>query len=53
MKVIYEQEDGAQIIYDKTVDDIVYGHIVRDGKAYPQKPVEQLVARGYWKPVKA
>lgn len=53
MKAIYEQDDGAKIIYDKTENDIIYGHIVRDGKEYPSKPVEQLLARGYWKPIEA
>jgi hypothetical protein len=52
MTVIYTREDGAKIIYDKTVGDIIYAHIVdSEGKKYPSKALDNLLSHGYWEAV--
>jgi putative metallohydrolase (TIGR04338 family) len=51
MKVLYSRPDGSVIVFDKTVDEVTYAHIERNGKKFDSKNLVQLLARGYWKPV--
>jgi len=51
MKVLYSRPDGSVIVFDKTVDEVTYAHIERNGEKFDSKNLVQLLARGYWKPV--
>jgi hypothetical protein len=49
MEVLYTQNDGSKLIYEREDGELVYGYVIRpDGKQYPTKPVESILARGYW-----
>ncbi len=49
MQVLYAQADGSKLVYEREDNEIVYGYVIRpDGKQYPTKPVESILARGYW-----
>ena len=52
MTTIYIKDDGSKLIYDRTKDGIIYGHVINaEGKSFPSQPAEQILARGYWEPV--
>lgn len=49
MQVLYTQADGSKLIYESEDGELVFGYVIRpDGKQYPTKPVESILARGYW-----
>lgn len=49
MQVLYTQADGSKLIYEREDGELVYGYVLRpDGKQYKTKPVESILARGYW-----
>jgi hypothetical protein len=49
MQVLYTQADGSKLIYEREDGELVFGYVIRpDGKQYPTKPVESILARGYW-----
>ncbi|CAB4155577.1 hypothetical protein UFOVP655_8 [uncultured Caudovirales phage] len=49
MQVLYTQADGSKLIYEREDGELVFGYILRpDGKQYPTKLVESILARGYW-----
>ena len=52
MKVLYTQKDGSKLVFDKEVNDVIYGHVINAaGRSFPSQPVEQILARGYWEAV--
>lgn len=49
MQVLYTQADGSKLVYEKEIDGIPYGYVVRpDGKKFGTYQVESILARGYW-----
>jgi hypothetical protein len=49
MQILYTQDDGSKLVYEREDKEIVYGYVIRpDGKQYPTMPIESILARGYW-----
>jgi len=52
MQILYTQDDGSKLIYEREDGELVFGYVIRpNGKQYPTKPVESILARGYWEAV--